>query len=97
MKFAAEIKFKLWGFSTSRLVLMLHAAAILYVVGVCSLRVQESPPYPNWLEMEALMLLPVNLVALALVFCFLPPFDELKLYVSWPLTALAMLFAIFLI
>ena len=30
------------------------------------------------------------LVALALVFCFLPPFDKTKLYICWPLTAMMM-------
>ena len=90
MKFAEEFKFKVWGFSTSRLVLVLDALVFLYLVAAFVFLTDKSLPDPDHDRMRAHLEIASWLVFLALIFCFLPPFNGRKLYVCWPLTALAM-------
>lgn len=91
MKFADEIKFKFWGFSSTRLVLVLNILFFLYLAGVYS-------PWLQNLSATRELLAPAGgLLEMALIFCFLPPYSKTKFYLCWPLTGLAMLILMLLI
>ena len=91
MKIAEELKFKLWGFSSCRMVFLLDVLAILYVLAACSFLVDKNLPDRNHDILGVHLGTAGCLIFLALIFCFLPPFNHAKLYICWPLTALAMI------
>ena len=89
-KILEELKFRLWGFSTARMVLLLDALAFLYLLAAYPLSADKGLPDPEHGRIAAHLGVVSWLVFAALVFCFLPPFSKTKLYVCWPLTAFLM-------
>ena len=94
MNISDKLKFKLWGFSSNRVVLVLDALFFLYLVCVFSPVVQRH--YPGCSVTQELLDPTGGLLELALFFCLLPPYNHTKLYICWPLTALAMFTVILL-
>ena len=76
MKFAEEFKFKVWGFSTSRMVLVLDALVFLYLVAAFGFLTDKSLPDPGHDRIRVHLEIASGLVFFALIFCFLPPFDR---------------------
>jgi hypothetical protein len=88
MKIPDGCKFKLWGFSTTRMVLVLDSLNILFCFAGLAL---ENSRYFNYPTGNVFAETAANLLFLALIFCFLPPYNRPKLYVCWPLTAFTMI------
>src|ERR1035437_5993273 len=87
MKISDELKFKVWGFSTSRVALTLDVINIAFCVGCLALEANyfhysignDCGPVASMLFLNALIL------------CFLPPYDNFKLLVCWPVTGFTLI------
>ena len=93
MNFSEDLKFKVWGFSTSRIVLAVDVINLLFCFG-CLTAQDHFLDYPIGNECAPVASM---LVLTALFFCLLPPFDNFKLLLCWPLTAVTMIAMLFLV
>jgi hypothetical protein len=90
MKIFDELKFRLWGFSTGRVVVLLDALAFLYLLCAAFVSADKNLPDLDHGRIHAHLGAVSWLLIGALVFCFLPPYNQTKLYFCWPLTAFLM-------
>jgi hypothetical protein len=87
-KISDSFTFKLWGFSTCRMVVILDVLDFLYLITAFTFFADHGLPDPDHAKIYAHLGVASWVMVLALFFCFLPPFNKTKLYFCWPLTGL---------